>query len=163
MLTESLARFSAEKRWWVVGVWVVLLGVAVALIATLLASALTTQFVFTNTPESQRGVDLIEEMMGLPNSTNEVVIVRSETMTIDDPPFEQVVTDLTSSLQGLGPEDFNATPWSDRPNMWWHDLTVGAMFRQITGELFQHLGQIAYLKGLQRGPGALPPGFATLQ
>ena len=104
MLTESLARFSAEKRWWVVGVWVVMLAAAIALTVTLLASALTTQFVFTNTPESQRGVDLIEEMRGLPNSTNEVVIVRSETMTIDDPPFEQVVTDLTSSLQGLGPE-----------------------------------------------------------
>ena len=64
-------------------------------------------------------------------------------------------------LQRLKPEDFNATPWSDRPNIWWHDFTVGAMLRQITGELYQHLGQIAYLKGLKRGFGALSPSFAA--
>ncbi len=69
-----------------------LLAVSIAIMSTLLASALTTQFVFTNTPEAQRGVDLIEEMRGVPISTNEVVIVRSETMTIDDPAFEQAVT-----------------------------------------------------------------------
>lgn len=64
-------------------------------------------------------------------------------------------------LRGLDPAGFAATPWSDRPNMWWHDFPVGGMFRQIIGELYQHLGQIAYLKGIQRGFGALPPAFAT--
>jgi RND superfamily putative drug exporter len=49
-------------------------------------------------------VDLAEEMRGLPRSTNEVVIVRSDTLTIDDPAFQQVVTDLTFSLQELGPD-----------------------------------------------------------
>jgi hypothetical protein len=64
-------------------------------------------------------------------------------------------------LRGLGPEDFQSAPWADRPNMWWHDFQVGAMFRQIIGELYQHLGQMAYLKGLRRGAGALPPNFAS--
>jgi RND superfamily putative drug exporter len=88
----------------VVGGWVVLLAVAISLMVTMLADGLTTAFVFVNTPESQRGVDLAEEMRGLPRSTNEVVIVRSDTLTIDDPAFQQVVTDLTSSLQALGPD-----------------------------------------------------------
>ena len=116
MLTESLARFSAENRWWVLGAWVVLLAVSIAIMSTLLASALTTQFVFTNTPEAQRGVDLIEEMRGLPISTNEVVIVRSETMTIDDPAFEQAVTDLTSRLQALGPDIIRLETLVDYPH-----------------------------------------------
>ena len=69
-----------------------------------LSGALTTQFVFTNDPESQRGVDLIEDLRGLPNSTNEVVIVRSETMDVDDPAFRQAVEGVVGDLQALGPE-----------------------------------------------------------
>ena len=38
-------------------------------------------------------------------------------------------------LQGLSSADFEATPWSDRPTIWWHDFKVGDMFRQIIGEL----------------------------
>ena len=64
-------------------------------------------------------------------------------------------------LRSLGPPDFDATPWADRPNMWWHEFSVGALFRQIVGEFYQHLGQIAYLKGLKRGFGAVPADFAT--
>ncbi|MDP6453691.1 MAG: hypothetical protein QF898_10315, partial [SAR202 cluster bacterium] len=116
MSTESLARFSAEKRWWVIGAWVALLAVSFTLMVTMLADGLTTQFVFINTPESQRGVDLIEEMQGLPRSTNEVVIVRSETMTVDDPVFEKTVTDLTSALQELGPDIIRLETLIDYPH-----------------------------------------------
>ncbi|MDP6512179.1 MAG: MMPL family transporter, partial [SAR202 cluster bacterium] len=116
MSTESLARFSAEKRWWVIGAWVALLAVSFTLMVTMLADGLTTQFVFINTPESQGGVDLIEEMQGLPRSTNEVVIVRSETMTVDDPVFEKTVTDLTSALQELGPDIIRLETLIDYPH-----------------------------------------------
>ncbi len=51
-------------------------------------------------------------------------------------------------LKGLGPDDFNAVPREQRPEM-----SVGAIFRQVVGELFQHQGHISYLKGLQR-PGS---------
>ena len=64
-------------------------------------------------------------------------------------------------LRGLSPEGLEVMPWADRPNIWWHNLPVAAMFRQLIGEFYQHLGQIAYLKGLQRGFGALPAEFAT--
>lgn len=116
MSTEGIARFSAERRWWVVGAWVVLLAVAMVFMTTLLSDALTTQFVFTNTPESQRGVDLIEEMRGLPLSTNEVVIVRSDAMTIDDPVFENAVTDLSSRLMGLVPDVIRQDTLLDYPH-----------------------------------------------
>ena len=51
-------------------------------------------------------------------------------------------------LKDLAPEDFNVVPREQRPEM-----SVGAIFRQVVGELFQHQGHISYLKGLQRpGP-----------
>ena len=51
-------------------------------------------------------------------------------------------------LKGLAPDDFNLVPREQRPEM-----SVGAIFRQVVGELFQHQGHISYLKGLQR-PGS---------
>ena len=76
---------------------------AIVLIFGLLGDALTTQFTFTNTPESQRGVDLIEELRGLPRSTNEVVTVQSDNFGVDDPEFRQLVESLYTELRALGP------------------------------------------------------------
>ena len=71
---------------------------------SLLEEGLTTEFVFVNTPEPQKGVELIEELRGLPISTNEVVIVQSDTSTVDDAAFETFVTDLYGKLVALGPD-----------------------------------------------------------
>jgi len=48
-------------------------------------------------------------------------------------------------LKGLSPEDFDVVPREQRPEM-----SVGAIFRQVIGEVYQHQGHIAYLKGLVR-------------
>ena len=48
-------------------------------------------------------------------------------------------------LEGLSPEDYNRVPRERRPEM-----SVGAIFRQIVGEFYQHQGHIAYVKGLIR-------------
>jgi hypothetical protein len=55
------------------------------------------------------------------------------------------------SLGTLGPEDYDRVPRERRPEM-----SVGAIFRQIVGEFYQHQGHISYLKGLIRS-GAAPP------
>lgn len=47
-------------------------------------------------------------------------------------------------LNTLTPADLATVPRERRPEM-----SLGAMFRQIIGELYQHTGQIAYLRGLQ--------------
>ena len=101
--TKALARRSADRPWTTILLWVVTLVVSVVLISQLLGSALTTQFVFINTPEAQRGVDLIEELRGVPSSTNEVVIVQSDTLTVDDAEFEQFVNQVHEELAALGP------------------------------------------------------------
>ena len=100
---EGFARRSARRPWITIGVWVITLVVGLVLVGSLLGDGLTTEFVFTNTPESQRGVDLIEELRG-PFSTNEVIIVQSESLTVDDPAFEAFATELHGNVAALGPE-----------------------------------------------------------
>ena len=103
--TRVVTGWSARRPRTVIGVWVVGLAVAIVLAfgIGLFEDAITTQFVFTNTPESQRGVDLIEDLRGVPNSTNEVVIVRSETSAVDDPDFRQFAEGVLRDLEALGP------------------------------------------------------------
>ena len=48
-------------------------------------------------------------------------------------------------LRGVTAEDLAVVPRSARPEM-----SVAAIFRQVIGEVYQHQGHIAYLKGLQR-------------
>ncbi len=48
-------------------------------------------------------------------------------------------------LSALGPEDFNRVPRERRSEM-----SVGAVFRQIVGEFYQHQGHVSYIKGLIR-------------
>ena len=47
-------------------------------------------------------------------------------------------------LNTLSPTDMETVPRERRPEM-----SLGAMFRQIIGEMYQHVGHIAYLRGLQ--------------
>ena len=47
-------------------------------------------------------------------------------------------------LDTLNPDDMATVPRERRPEM-----SLGAMFRQIIGEMYQHVGHIAYLRGLQ--------------
>ena len=67
-----------------------------------------------------------------------------------------VRTGTLEYLQGLSPENFDVAPRERRP-----ELTVGKVLRQLLAEFYQHQGQIAYLKGLKRGSGALPPTYST--
>jgi hypothetical protein len=62
---------------------------------------------------------------------------------------ESVRSGTLDYLRSLGPGDYNAVPRERRPEM-----TVGAVFRQVVGELYQHQGHIAYLKGLVRSGAA---------
>jgi uncharacterized damage-inducible protein DinB len=48
-------------------------------------------------------------------------------------------------LRSVTPEEFERVPREQRPEM-----SVAAIFRQVIGEVYQHQGQIAYLKGLLR-------------
>lgn len=101
--TEGLARASARHPWRAIGIWAVILVISVGLIGAFLSDALTTEFTFTNDPESQRADDLLKERLRGPKHAAEVVVVRSDTLTVDDPAFHDRVEGLYGALIALGP------------------------------------------------------------
>ena len=72
---QTVARAGALHPWRTIGVWVVLLFGAFALISALLSGALTTQASFLGSPQSKVGADLLSQRMGMPQKAHEVVVV----------------------------------------------------------------------------------------
>ena len=126
-MTERLARFSARKPYWVLGVWVVLLLIGGALavdgeiapgepLIDVIDSATTTELSLSASAESSRAEALLEERLRGPQQLRELVIVQSDTLTVQEPAFrakvEQVYADA-SALGGdvltPGPNFYNAT------------------------------------------------------
>lgn len=101
--TESLATGSARHPWFVIGAWALVLVAAIVLIATMLGNALTTQIGFTNSPESKRADAVAQQVRG-PRKANEVVIVRSTELTVDDAQFRGFVENLYGNVIAVGSE-----------------------------------------------------------
>ncbi len=102
--TRSLARASARHPWRVVGIWALTLIVSIFVVATLLASGLTTEMSLQNNPESRRGSDLLEKRLRGPQKFEESLIVRSSTRNIYDPVFRGYIEDILVAVKGLGPD-----------------------------------------------------------
>ena len=79
-----------------------ILCLAVALVSLFLGDALTDEIEFTGNPESRQAETLLEERLRGPHKANEIVIVRSDSLTVDDPAFQEFVEDLYSSIVALG-------------------------------------------------------------
>ena len=102
--TESISRVSAKHPWPVIGLWVVSVLIAGFLFVSLLSDGETTEFVFVSDADPQVGLELLEDRLRGPTGTNEIVVIESESFTVEDPEFRQLVEDVTSALAGLGPE-----------------------------------------------------------
>jgi RND superfamily putative drug exporter len=98
-LTGKLARFSALHPWKMVTVWIVVLVVALATIATA-GDRFTMNEEFRVDLESRVADDLITERLngGEEDPAQERVIVSSTEMTVDDPAFEDVVANIATAL-----------------------------------------------------------------
>lgn len=105
----------------------------------------------TGIPEADHGVNYsLEQVAALPPITKEdlqeyLEAVREETLTY---------------LRGLDDDDFDAvpedrTPFPEFPATvrYFRGRSIGGIFRQLVGEEDQHLGQVSYIRGLQRGFG----------
>ena len=103
-MTEFLARISARRPWATIGVWVVVLIVALALIRTLLPSATTTEFRLGSSYESQRASSLLEDRLRGPKPLAELVIVQSPSLTVDAPDFRAKVESIHAQVTALGPD-----------------------------------------------------------
>ena len=101
--TESLARACARRRWWTVGIWAVVIVLAIFAIVNWLGDSLTTSAEFTNAPESMVAYDLMNERLGIDTEMlDEMIIVRSNTLTVDDPAFTEKVNGLYGELMAMG-------------------------------------------------------------
>jgi putative drug exporter of the RND superfamily len=106
---QSVARWSARRRFTVIGIWVGLFLVGGLLTSSYLSGALTTQAEFTNNPDSKQAQQLLEQRLSGPRRSNEVVIVRSESRMVSDPAFKAYVQRLKGDLDALKPAVVQAT------------------------------------------------------
>ena len=104
LLPESLAHASAGRPLATFGIWLVF-GVVALLISTqLLDSATTTELRLSGGVESERARNLVESRLGSPDSITEIVVIQSETLTVDDPAFQQKAASVSADLVALGPD-----------------------------------------------------------
>ena len=102
--TEGLARATARRPWITIGAWALVVMVAMALISTLLDDALTTEFAMTNNPDSVKANSILEEKVRGPRKIREFLVVRHDTLTVDDDAFRQRVERLYDDIIAIGPD-----------------------------------------------------------
>jgi RND superfamily putative drug exporter len=107
--TERLAGLSARRPRGVVAAWVLAFVAAVAIIATLLPSALTTDVHLTGDQESRRADVLLSERLPESQRVVESLVVHSPALTVDDPAFRAKVASLRAELGALGSDVVAAT------------------------------------------------------
>jgi RND superfamily putative drug exporter len=102
---ESFARASSRHPWRTVTIWVVVLAGAISLVAGgLFGDALTNAIDFTNEPEAKEAAGLIEDRLRGEETDSELVLITSDTSTVEDPAFAEYVGAVQQEVQALGPE-----------------------------------------------------------
>ena len=102
IMTEWVARACASRPWRVLSGWVLAVVVSVVLIATFLGEALTNQAEVTTQIDYKRADQLLAEWMGSASQATEVMVVRSQTLTAEDPAFRGQVQRLRRAALATG-------------------------------------------------------------
>ena len=103
-MTGFLARVSARRPWMTIALWVALAIVAGVLIRSLFGSATTTELVLSGSAESTIAAELLEDRLRGPEPLVEIVIVQSDTLTVDDAEFQAEVESVFHEIMALGGE-----------------------------------------------------------
>jgi RND superfamily putative drug exporter len=101
---ETIARACACHPWRTIAVWVVVLVCAAAGTFLYLGGALSNEQSFTNNPESFRAQELVDQVFPDAKQSRELVILRSETKTVDEEEFRQQVRAVDGKVMALGPD-----------------------------------------------------------
>src|SRR4051794_7732250 len=102
MTPRLLAERATRRPRLVLAAWAVLVVLGLGLAGTLLPSALTHESSVTAHPESRRAAALIYERLPGQHAIDEVVIVRSDRMTVSDAAFRARVGSLTARIRATG-------------------------------------------------------------
>jgi uncharacterized membrane protein YdfJ with MMPL/SSD domain len=100
--TESLARAAALHPWRTIAAWIGAIVLAVVAVGAFLGDGLSTDAHLTNNPESERAYDLIGAHFPAQEFTTELVVVRNESLTVDDPAFAARLEQLTHAARDTG-------------------------------------------------------------
>ena len=100
--TDRIARACAIRPKRTLAAWLVAVLVSFVVIALLLGDALTSDGDVTSNPESKRAEALINESFPPIPTPSEIVVVRSDRYTVDDPVFEEKVRTLSERGEALG-------------------------------------------------------------
>ena len=100
--TERLARACAGHPKRTLAVWLVAVLVSFVVIALLLGDALTSEGDVTSNPESKQAEELIRESFPPEPTPSEIVVVRSDRYTVDEPAFQAKVQTLGERGEELG-------------------------------------------------------------
>lgn len=101
-MTDALARISARRPWLTIGLWAVAVIVALALSGRLLDSATTTELRLESGFESEDTRALLAERFPSTQTPREIVIVQSDTLTVDDPAFAAKTAEVFAAITALG-------------------------------------------------------------
>jgi uncharacterized membrane protein YdfJ with MMPL/SSD domain len=102
-VTERLGRAASRHPWRTIGAWVGAIVVAIGLSATLLPGNLTTNGHVTGSPESARAERLFfDRFPPDKNAVDELIVVRSETLTAREPAFRQFGARLLAQARATG-------------------------------------------------------------
>ena len=101
-MTGFLARISARRPLVTIAIWLIVVVITGGLGSSLLDSATTTELRLTSGADSQRAADMLESRLRGPQPVTEIVVVQSETLTVDDPAFRQKVETVFGDIFALG-------------------------------------------------------------
>ena len=107
-MTGYLARISARRPLVTLAIWLVVAVVAGGLSQAWLDSATTTELKLGSGARSQQAADLLEDRLRGPEPITEIVIVQSDSLTVDDPAFKTKVETVFGQIIALGPEAVTA-------------------------------------------------------
>jgi RND superfamily putative drug exporter len=113
-MTERLARLSAEHPWRTIAAWAGTLVLAVLAVGLLLGGRLTTEGQVTNDPESLQAERLELERLPQRDMTSEVIVVRSETVAVDEQAFARRLGELRRRLRATRAIDHAEDPLENR-------------------------------------------------
>ena len=100
--TDRLARGSASHPWLVILAWVILFVAAGAAFSALFSDAVSSEFNLIGNHESKQARELLEDRLRGPRQFADIIVVKSETLTVDDPAFRQTVEAVAAGVQVLG-------------------------------------------------------------
>ena len=99
-MTQRLALAAARHPWRTVAAWAAAVVLSIGLIGAFLGDALSGEAEQLNNPESEQGYVLIAERVPpTGEDTTDVVLVRSDTVTTDDPEFRRKLDELVERLR----------------------------------------------------------------